>query len=140
MAGPGLAAAEWPRLVGATPVDSEAGSEVMVVLGQGAAVARIGVYGADGRSRLAPFISRGRQAVFAFGGGNHPGAVDCVGAHIVASSAERGSSGWKVERRFFQVRRSTFVLRRSQRTVVRDLRALSEFRGDDRRLPFDSCG
>jgi hypothetical protein len=134
-----LAVAEWPRLLAATPIDSRAGSEVLVVVDQGASVISLGVYGANDRAGFAPYLSGGRRAVFSFGGGNHPAAVDCVAARVVASFAERRRSGWNVTRRFFQVRRSRFVLERSRVVSVPHLRALSEFRGGDERRPFDSC-
>jgi hypothetical protein len=139
IAGAGLAIAEWPRLLAARPVDSRPGSEVLVVVDQGATVVGVGVYGADGRGNFAPYMSGSRRAVFSFGGGNHPSAIDCVGARIVASFAERGPSAWTVTRRFFQVRRLRFVLERSRVMTVRQLRELPEFHGGDERLPFDSC-
>jgi hypothetical protein len=134
-----LAVAEWPRLLASARIDSRLGFEVLVVVDQGSTAISVGVYGADGRGGFAPYVSGGRRAAFSFGGGNHPAAVDCVGARVVASSAERGRSGWNVKRRFFQIRPSRFVLERSRDTFVPQLRQLPEFRGGDERLPFDSC-
>lgn len=137
--GPRLAVAEWPRLLGATPIDSRAGSEVLVVVDQGATTVSVAVYGINDRAGFAPYLSGGRRAAFSFGGGNRPAAVDCIRARVVASFAERGRSGWNVKRRLFRVARSRFLPERSVIVSVPHLRELPEFRGGDERTPFDSC-